>query len=60
LFVQNRHQAMWKGVLLLTGLLLLLGSGCGGGNGSKGDFAAGTRMPTGVANKRPEPIWTRH
>ena len=33
---------MWKGVLLVTGLVLLLGSGCGGGDGSKGDSAAGT------------------
>jgi hypothetical protein len=47
LFVKNRYQAMWKGVLLLTRLLLLLGSACGGGNGSKGDSAAGTHANGG-------------
>src|SRR5215217_5242819 len=36
------HRSMWKGVLLVTGLVLLLGSGCSGGDGSKGDSAAGT------------------
>jgi D-alanyl-D-alanine carboxypeptidase len=38
---------MWKGVLLVTGLVLLLGSGCGGGDGSKGDSAAGTHTNGG-------------
>ena len=47
MFVKNRYQAMWKGVLLLTRLLLLLGSACGGGNGSKGDSAAGTHANGG-------------
>lgn len=32
---------MWKVALLVIGLVLLLGSGCGGGDGSKGDSAAG-------------------
>jgi hypothetical protein len=47
LFVQHSHRAMWKGVLLLIGLVLLLGSGCGGGDGSKGDSAAGTQTNGG-------------
>ena len=38
---------MWKGVLLVTGLVLLLGSGCSGGDGSKGDSAAGTHTNRG-------------
>jgi D-alanyl-D-alanine carboxypeptidase len=41
------HGSMWKGVLLLTGLVLLLGSGCGGGDGSEGDSAAGTHTKAG-------------
>src|SRR5215203_6231787 len=41
------HRSMWKGVLLLTGLVLLLGSGCGGGDGSEGDSAAGTHTKAG-------------
>jgi hypothetical protein len=36
-----------EGVLLLTGLVLLLGSGCTGGDGSKGDSAAGTHTNGG-------------
>ncbi len=36
------HLSMWKVALLVIGLVLLLGSGCGGGDGSKGDSAAGT------------------
>jgi CubicO group peptidase (beta-lactamase class C family) len=47
LFVQSKHRSMWKGVLLLTGLVLLLGSGCGGGDGSEGDSAAGTHTKGG-------------
>jgi D-alanyl-D-alanine carboxypeptidase len=47
LFVQNMHRSIWKGVLLLTGLVLLLGSGCSGGDGSKGDSAAGTHTNGG-------------
>jgi D-alanyl-D-alanine carboxypeptidase len=47
LFVQSMHRSMWKGVLLLTGLVLLLGSGCGGGDGSEGDSAAGTHTKAG-------------
>jgi D-alanyl-D-alanine carboxypeptidase len=38
---------MWKGVLLLFGLVLLLGSGCGGGDGSEGNSAAGTHTKAG-------------
>jgi D-alanyl-D-alanine carboxypeptidase len=38
---------MWKGMLLLTGLVLLLGSGCGGGDGSEGNSAAGTHTKAG-------------
>src|SRR5215212_6629631 len=38
---------MWKGLLLATGLVLLLGSGCSGGDGSKGDSAAGTHTNGG-------------
>src|SRR5215207_7316467 len=41
------HRSMWKGVLLITGLVLLLGSGCGGDDGSKGDSAAGTHTNGG-------------
>ena len=33
---------MWKAALLVSGFVLLLGSGCGGGDGSKGDSSAGT------------------
>jgi D-alanyl-D-alanine carboxypeptidase len=47
LFVQNMHRSMWKGVLLVTGLVLLLGSGCSGGDGSKGDSAAGSHTNGG-------------
>jgi D-alanyl-D-alanine carboxypeptidase len=38
---------MWKAALLVIGLVLLLGSGCGGGDGSKGDSAAGTHTNKG-------------
>jgi D-alanyl-D-alanine carboxypeptidase len=41
------HRSMWKGVLLVTGLVLLLGSGCSGGDGSRGDSAAGTHTNGG-------------
>src|SRR5215217_6946930 len=41
------HRSMWKGVLLVTGLVILLGSGCGGGDGSKGDSASGTHANGG-------------
>jgi D-alanyl-D-alanine carboxypeptidase len=47
LFVQNMHLSVWKATLLVIGLVLLLGSGCGGGNGSKGDSAAGTHTNKG-------------
>jgi CubicO group peptidase (beta-lactamase class C family) len=47
LFVQNIHLSMWKAALLVIGLVLLLGSGCGGGDGSKGDSAAGTHANKG-------------
>ena len=47
MFVQNMHRSMWKGVLLVTGLVLLLGSGCSGGDDSKGDSAAGTHTNGG-------------
>jgi D-alanyl-D-alanine carboxypeptidase len=40
LFAPNMHWSMWKGIILLSGLVLLLGSGCGGDDGSKGDSAA--------------------
>src|ERR687889_787578 len=36
------HLSMWKAALLVSGFVLLLGSGCGGGDGSKGDSSAGT------------------
>ena len=39
MFVQYSHRLMRKGVLLLTGLMLLLGSGCSGGS-NQGDSAA--------------------
>ena len=38
---------MWKGLLLVTGLALLVGSGCSGGDGSKGDSATGTHTNGG-------------
>jgi D-alanyl-D-alanine carboxypeptidase len=38
---------MWKAALLAIGFVLLLGSGCGGGDGSKGDSAAGTHTNKG-------------
>jgi D-alanyl-D-alanine carboxypeptidase len=38
---------MWKAALLLIGSVLLLGSGCGGGDGSKGDSAADTHANKG-------------
>jgi D-alanyl-D-alanine carboxypeptidase len=41
------HRSMWKGVLLLFGSVLLLGSGCGGGDGSEGNSAAGTHTKAG-------------
>jgi D-alanyl-D-alanine carboxypeptidase len=47
LFVQNMHLSMWKSALLVIGSVLLLGSGCGGGDGSKGDSAAGTHTNKG-------------
>ena len=47
MFVQNVHQSMWKAVLLLIGSVLLLGSGCGGGDGSKGNSSAGTHSNKG-------------
>ena len=37
---------MWKGILLLTGLVLLLGSGCSGGGGQE-DSAAGKHTAGG-------------
>jgi D-alanyl-D-alanine carboxypeptidase len=47
LFVQSMHRSVWKGILLLFGLVLLLGSGCGGGDGSEGNSAAGTHTKAG-------------
>ena len=47
MFVQNMHLSMWKAALLVIGFVLLLGSGCGGGDGSKGDSAAGTHTNKG-------------
>ena len=41
------HLSVWKSALLVIGLVLLLGSGCGGGDGSKGDSAAGTHTNKG-------------
>src|ERR671916_3528360 len=46
------HQSMWKGVLLVTGLLLLLGSGCSR-DGSQEDSAAGTHT-TGASGQAPK------
>src|SRR5829696_9826066 len=39
--------SMWNAALLVTGLVLLLGSGCGGGDGNDGDSAAGTHNKAG-------------
>jgi uncharacterized protein YlzI (FlbEa/FlbD family) len=47
LFVNKKHQSMWKGLLLVTGLALLVGSGCSGSDGSKGDSATGTHTNGG-------------
>jgi len=47
------HRSTWKGIFLVTGLMLLLGSGCGGGNGSKGDSASGTHN-TGGGEQAPK------
>jgi D-alanyl-D-alanine carboxypeptidase len=47
LFVRNMHLSMWKVALLAIVFVLLLGSGCGGGDGSKGDSAAGTHANKG-------------
>ena len=52
MFAQNMHQSMWKGVLLVTGLLLLLGSGCSR-DGSQEDSAAGTHT-TGASGQAPK------
>jgi D-alanyl-D-alanine carboxypeptidase len=52
LFAQNMHQSMWKGVLLVTGLLLLLGSGCSRDE-SQEDSAAGTHT-TGASGQAPK------
>src|SRR5215210_9510718 len=41
------HLSMWKAAILAIRLVLLLGSGCGGGDGSKGDSAAGTHTNRG-------------
>src|SRR5215208_1115675 len=41
------HLSMWKAALLVIGLVLLLGNGCSGGDGSKGDSAAGTHTNKG-------------
>jgi D-alanyl-D-alanine carboxypeptidase len=41
------HLSMWKVALLAIVFVLLLGSGCGGGDGSKGDSAAGTHANKG-------------
>ena len=38
---------MWNAALLVTGLVLLLGSECGGGDGNDGDSAAGTHNKAG-------------
>jgi D-alanyl-D-alanine carboxypeptidase len=47
LFTQNMHLSMWKAALLVIGLVLLLGNGCSGDDGSKGDSAAGTHTNKG-------------
>jgi D-alanyl-D-alanine carboxypeptidase len=41
------HLSMWKAALLVIGLVLLLGNGCSGDDGSKGDSAAGTHTNKG-------------
>src|SRR5215217_6297840 len=41
------HLSMWNAALLVIGSVLLLGSGCGGGDGGKGDSAAGTHANKG-------------
>jgi D-alanyl-D-alanine carboxypeptidase len=38
---------MWKAALLAIGFVLVLGSGCGGGDGSKGDSSVGTQTNKG-------------
>jgi len=47
LFAQNTHRSIWKGVLLVTGLVLLLGSGCSGGEGNKEGSTAGKHTTGG-------------
>jgi hypothetical protein len=58
LFVLSMHRSMWKGLLLLTGLVLLLGSGCSGVMAAKG-IPLQLPIPTEVANNQPMPILTR-
>src|SRR5215207_2052943 len=41
------HLSIWRTALLLIGFVLLLGSGCGGSDGNKGDSAAGTHTNKG-------------
>ena len=41
MFIRSMHLSAWKAALLLIGSVLLLGSGCGGGDGSKEGSAAG-------------------
>ena len=47
MFAQGIHQRKWMRGVFVTGLVILLGSGCGGGDGGQGDSAAGTRTSGG-------------
>src|SRR5215203_1878228 len=44
---QNTYQRVWKVGIFVTGLVILLGIRCGGGDGRKGDSAAGTHTNGG-------------
>lgn len=44
MFAQNMYQSTWKRLLLLTGLVLVLGSGC---SGDQKDSAAGKHTAGG-------------
>jgi hypothetical protein len=49
LFVRNMHLSMWMAAFLVIGSVLLLGSGCGGGDGSEGGSSTGTQNNKGGA-----------
>jgi len=49
LFVRNMHLSMWMAAFLVIGSVLLLGSGCGGGDGGEGGSSTGTQNNKGGA-----------